>query len=68
MLNKLILSVIVAIVVTLVCILVGGILQELTVRVAVTVGNFLKTYSAVIGVLAGLWYYFSGANINLRRS
>lgn len=60
MLGKLVLSVVVAVVVTLGCVLVGSILTTLTVDVAVTIGNFLKVYSAVIGVLAGLWYFFAG--------
>ncbi len=67
MLNRIVLSVLVAVVVTLACILVGGILITLTVAVAVTVGQFLKDYGAVIGVIAGLWYYFSGANWPTRR-
>lgn len=66
MLGKLVQAVIVAVVVTLACILLGAILVTLKVEVAVTVGNFIKTYGAVIGVLAGLWYYFSGSNL-LRR-
>lgn len=60
MLSKLILSVIVAVVVTLVCLLVGAILVALKVEIAVTVGRFLESYGAVIGVLAGLWHFFSG--------
>jgi len=62
MLRAIILGVVVAVVVTLVCILVGSILIALTVSVAVTVGQFLKDYAAVIGILAGLWYAFSGYN------
>lgn len=62
MLSRLVLAVVVAVVVTLACILLGAILTALTVSVAVTVGDFLKTYAAVIGILAGLWYFFSGAN------
>jgi hypothetical protein len=57
MLSKLILSVVVAVVVTLVCILLGAILIVLKVDIAVTVGNFLKSYGGVLGVLAGLWHY-----------
>jgi hypothetical protein len=60
MIQKLVLAVVVAVIVTLACILVGSILDALTVQVAVTIGNFLKDYSAVLGILAGLWYAFSG--------
>jgi hypothetical protein len=64
MLSKLILSVVVAVVVTLVCILLGAILIVLKVDIAVTVGNFLKSYGGVLGVLAGLWYFFTGFTFN----
>lgn len=59
MIKKIVLAVVVAVVVTLGCVLLGQILQKLTVDIAVTVGKFIDSYSAVIGVLAGLWYYFS---------
>lgn len=64
MFNKLVLAVVVAVVVTLACILVGGILIALKVAIAVTIGDFLKDYSGVLGVLAGLWYFFAGGGIN----
>ena len=60
MLKKLILAVVVAVVVTLVCYLLGAILVSLTVQIAVTIGDWLKQYGAVLGVLAGLWHFFSG--------
>lgn len=60
MLFKLIAAVVVAVVVTLACILLGGILDTLKVDVAVTVGNFLKNYGAILGVVAGLWYFVAG--------
>ncbi len=60
MLSRIVLAVVVAVVVTLVCYLVGGILDSLTIQIAVTIGNFLKQYGAVLGVLAGLWFFFSG--------
>lgn len=59
MLSKLILSVVVAVVVTLGCILVGSILGTIDVAISVTIGQFLKNYSAAIGILSGLWYFFS---------
>lgn len=60
MLRNLILAIVIAVVVTLGCVLLGAILVALNVQIAVTIGNFLKTYSGVLGVLAGLWYFFSG--------
>lgn len=62
MIEKLILAVIVAVTVTLACVLLGLILISLKVDIATTVGTFLKGYSAVIGILAGLWYFFAGAS------
>lgn len=61
MIRKLILAVVVAVVVTLACILLGLILATLKVKIAKTVGNFLEEYGPVVGVLAGLWYYFAGS-------
>lgn len=66
MLRKLILAVVVAVVVTLVCYLVGAVLDQLKVQIAITVGDFLKSYGGVIGILAGIWYYFAGGDL-LRR-
>lgn len=60
MLSKLVLAVVVAVVVTLGCVLLGAILATLQVSVAVTIGHFLSQYSAVLGVLAGIAWYFSG--------
>lgn len=60
MISKLVLAVVVAVVVTLGCMLLGAILASLSVAVAVSVGDFLKNYSAAIGVLAGIWYFFVG--------
>lgn len=59
MIRRLILSVVVAVVVTLGCYLLGAILHTLKVEIAVTIGDFLKTYGSVFGVLAGLWYFFT---------
>jgi hypothetical protein len=64
MLSKLVLAVVIAVIVTLGCYLLGGILITLTVQIAVTIGDWLKSYGAVLGVLAGLWYYFSGFSFN----
>ena len=62
LLSRLVLAVVVAVLVTLGCILVGSILLALEVSIAVTIGDFLKKYGSVLGVLAGLWYFFSGAS------
>ena len=61
MIQKLILAVVVAVVVTLGCVLVGSVLISLSVAIAVTIGSFLKEYSTILGVLAGLWFFFRGS-------
>jgi uncharacterized membrane protein len=69
MIPRLILAVVVAVVVTLACILLGAILASLGIAIAVTVGGFLKQWGAVIGILAGLWYFFAdGFNWPQRRA
>ncbi len=61
MISKLVLAVIVAIVVGLgLSALLGPILVTLKVPIAITIGNFFVTYGWMIGVLAGLWYFFDG--------
>lgn len=60
MISRVVLAVVVGVVVFLVCILVGGLLATLKVDFAVTVGNFLKNYAGVIGLLAALWHFFAG--------
>ena len=65
MIARLVLALVVAIVVGLVCILLGSILDTLKVDIAITVGGFLKTWGWVIGVLAGLWYFFTGGTFHL---
>ena len=62
MLSRLILAVVIAVIVTLACVLLGDILASLNVAIATTIGGFLSKYSAALGVLAGLWYFFSNAN------
>jgi hypothetical protein len=67
MARRIILAVLLAIIVTLACLLLGAILITLKVEIAVTVGKFLKDWSAAIGVLAGLWSFFAGWDWPARR-
>lgn len=60
MLRRIVTAVVVAVAVTLACLLLGAILVTLKVAVAVSVGEFLKDWSGVIGVLAGLWMFATG--------
>lgn len=62
MLNRIGIAVVIAIAVTIGCYFLGAILTAIHgIAVAVTVGDFLKNYGAVIGILAGLWSFFGGA-------
>lgn len=67
MLSRLILSVVVAVATGLVCVLVGSILGSINVPIAETVGNFLRQYAWAIGILSGLWYFFSGGTVTINR-
>lgn len=59
--RNLVLAVVVAVVVGIVLVaLLGPILNTLKVPIATTIGGFLVAYGFVIGVLAGVWYYFAG--------
>lgn len=62
MIQRIVLAVVVAVAVTLACILVGSILIALKVAVAVTVGAFLKDWAGVLGLLVGLWWFFVGGS------
>lgn len=60
MLRRLVIAIVVAVAVTLGCILLGDIFVSLGVQVAVTVGKFLQSYGGIIGVLSGLYAFFAG--------
>lgn len=61
MIARLVLALVVAIVVGLgLMALLGPILVSLAVPIAVVIGNFFIQWGWVLGVLAGLWFFFSG--------
>ncbi len=61
MIGRIVIAVVVAVVVGLLCVgLLGPILVSLAVPIAVTVGRFFEKWGWVLGVLAGLWYFFAG--------
>lgn len=60
--RQLILAVVVAAVTGLGCLLLGSVLTDLNIPIAATIGTFLSAWGWVIGVLAGLWFYFTGAS------
>lgn len=68
MLGRLAIAVVVGVVVTLGCLLLGAILVTLKVDIAVTVGEFLKQWGGVFGVLAAIFSFFSGGPTFFRKS
>lgn len=66
MLSRVVLAVVVGVVVGLVCLVVGSLLADVKVSFAETIGGFLAAWCWVIGLLAGLWYFFSGGSLPVR--
>lgn len=60
MLRRIGIAVVIGVAVFLGCILLGGLFVTLKADFAITVGNFLKSYAGVIGLLAALYAYFTG--------
>lgn len=65
LLGRIVLSLVIAILTGLLLILLGGILADLKVPIAVTIGHFFVAWGWVLGILAGLWYFFSRGGITL---
>lgn len=63
LIGRIVLAVVIAVIVGLLCVLLGGVLITLNVPIAETVGGWLKQYGLVLGVLAGLWYFFTHGGI-----
>lgn len=64
MIARLVLALVVAIVVGLgLSALLGPILVSLAVPIAVVIGDFFIKWGWVLGVLAGLWYFFAGGGL-----
>lgn len=63
MVSRIVLAIVIGVAVFLGCILLGVLLVALKVDFAVTVGNFLKQYAGVIGLLAALFHFFTGSRI-----
>lgn len=61
LLARLVLAVVVGVIVTLICMLVGALLATVDVDMASTVGGWLESYAGVLGLLAALWHFFTGS-------
>jgi uncharacterized membrane-anchored protein len=60
MLSRLVIACVIGILVFLACTLVGGLLVTTAVSFVVTVGQFLKDFASLLGLLAALWSFFVG--------
>jgi len=59
--SKIIVAVLIAVIVGIVLVgLLGPVLISIEVPIAVTVGKFFVNWGFVLGLVAGLWYYFTG--------
>lgn len=59
MISLIVISLLIAVIVGLLVTLLGRVLKTLAVPIAVTVGAFFDQYGWTIGVIAGLWYFFT---------
>lgn len=60
MVSRLVMAVVVGIITTLVCVLLGSIFMMFDINWAAAIGSFLKSFSGLLGLLAALWHFFSG--------
>jgi hypothetical protein len=65
LLGRLVLAVVVGVIAYLLCKLFGPLVADLQVSFAVTIGGWLTQYAGVLGLLAALWFFFSGGAITL---
>lgn len=63
MINRIVLSLVVAFVVFLGCTLLGALLPALKWEIATIIGTFLATWATAIGLAAGLYYFFKNGGI-----
>lgn len=63
LIGRIVLAVVVGVVVYLVCLLVGPLVSDLHASFAVTIGNWLSNFAAVLGLLAALWFFFTRGGI-----
>lgn len=59
--KRIALAVIIGLAVGLACLFLGLLLGSLNIAPASAVAGFLTAYAWAIGVLAGLWYFFTAA-------
>ncbi len=59
-LENVVIAVLVAVVIGLLCVLLGRILKAVGVPPAEAVGSFFEQYAWAIGIVAGLWAFVTG--------
>lgn len=64
LIGRIVLAVVVAAIIGLACLLLGALLGDIHIEVASTVGDFLRQWGFVIGLLAGLWYFFTHGGVS----
>lgn len=60
MLSRIVLAIVTGIVVSLVLMFVGTLLVTMEIGWVVATGAFFKEFAGLFGLLAALWYFFSG--------
>lgn len=62
--KRVVLAVVVGVVTALVLALVGSLLETVDQETIAKLGKFLQNYSFLFGLLAGVWYFFTGRTLN----
>jgi peptidoglycan/LPS O-acetylase OafA/YrhL len=66
MVTRIVLAVVIAVAIGIILVaLLGPVIAGLDVPIAKTIGHFFEAWGFIIGVLAGLWYFFAGGGISL---
>jgi hypothetical protein len=60
MLSRIVLAIVTGIVTSLVFMLVGSLLVAMQIGWVVATGAFFREFAGLLGLLAALWYFFSG--------
>ena len=63
MIEQIVIAILVGAIAWLVCKLLGAVLSTLAIPPIVAVGGFLSQFAYVIGVIVGLWYFFTGGGL-----
>lgn len=59
--HRIVIAILVGIITTLLCLLVGSILLGIDTSPTALIGAFLTRFSGLLGLISGLYYIFSGS-------